>query len=211
MCFSAPASFVAGTVLASTGVITVKKTKKKNEIPLALIPSFFGIQQLAEGFVWVSLKWEIPWLNFIATHIFVFFAYTFWPIFVPIAIFFVEPTRWRKRAIAFCAMLGVIAGLYLFFLVKIFPISSCVTQNSIEYKIPSLHLPFSINVIFYLIATCISCLLSSHRTINILGIAAAASLVVSYYFYTVTLTSVWCFFAAALSIIIYFFFKQKKK
>ena len=49
MCFSAPASFIAGTALSVIGVAALKRTESKSEIPFALIPLLFGIQQLIEG------------------------------------------------------------------------------------------------------------------------------------------------------------------
>lgn len=38
MCFSATASFIAGVSLSVLGVATVKKAKRKAEIPFAMIP-----------------------------------------------------------------------------------------------------------------------------------------------------------------------------
>ena len=49
MCFSATASFISGTALCAIGVATLKQTKASAEIPFALIPLLFGIQQLTEG------------------------------------------------------------------------------------------------------------------------------------------------------------------
>ena len=42
MCFSATASFIAGVSLSVLGVATVKKVKRKAEIPFAMIPLLFG-------------------------------------------------------------------------------------------------------------------------------------------------------------------------
>jgi hypothetical protein len=44
MCFSATASFVAGTTLSTIGVVTITKVKQRSELPFALIPLLFGIQ-----------------------------------------------------------------------------------------------------------------------------------------------------------------------
>ena len=54
MCFSATASFISGTALCVIGVATLKQTKAPAEIPFALIPLLFGIQQLTEGVIWLS-------------------------------------------------------------------------------------------------------------------------------------------------------------
>ncbi|MCX6793368.1 MAG: hypothetical protein NTY12_05125 [Candidatus Falkowbacteria bacterium] len=210
MCFSAPASFVAGAVLSSAGVITLKKVKNKKQIPLALVPLLFGIQQIIEGFVWISFGWGMPKLNIIATYGFTFFSHILWPIFIPIAVFLVETDLRRKKIIMFCGALGLIASFYSFLLMIMFPVSSQINCNSLQYIFSSLGLPFFIHSALYLIATCLVCLISSHRLIKIFGVAAIIFLIISYYFYTVTFASVWCFFAAILSLIIYLFIKQQK-
>ena len=56
MCFSATASFTAGTALSAVGGLTLRKSRGKAELPLALVPLIFGIQQLSEGVLWVSLR-----------------------------------------------------------------------------------------------------------------------------------------------------------
>ena len=54
MCFSASASFIAGTSLSAVGVAALRNTKARSEQPLAAIPLLFGIQQLAEGVIWLT-------------------------------------------------------------------------------------------------------------------------------------------------------------
>jgi hypothetical protein len=63
MCFSASASFIAGGALTAVGVVTLKKTENKKEIPFAAIPLLFGIQQLIEGVIWLTLRHHAPELN----------------------------------------------------------------------------------------------------------------------------------------------------
>ena len=48
MCFSATTSFAAGTALTAVGVISVRKSAGKAELPLALVPLLFGVQQISE-------------------------------------------------------------------------------------------------------------------------------------------------------------------
>ncbi|HRH32861.1 MAG TPA: hypothetical protein PK720_01775 [bacterium] len=209
MCFSASASFISGTILSSAGIATVKKAKKKKELPLALIPLLFGIQQLVEGLVWLSLNHGFLMLNTIATYSFVFFSHIFWPVFVPLAIYLIEPKKSNRRLISVCIIIGAVVSFYALLLVILFPLSSTIVQESIRYSISNLTSPFF--AVFYVIATCGSCLLSSQRLIKILGMAILVSLMITYYFYTVTFASVWCFFAAILSLLIYLFFRQRKR
>jgi uncharacterized membrane protein HdeD (DUF308 family) len=56
MCFSTEASFIGGTIISAIGVATVRNVHKPSQIVFASIPLFFGFQQIAEGFVWLSLQ-----------------------------------------------------------------------------------------------------------------------------------------------------------
>ena len=54
MCFSAGASFVSGIFISAIGVASVKKVYKPSQRVFAIIPLLFGIQQLAEGCLWLT-------------------------------------------------------------------------------------------------------------------------------------------------------------
>jgi hypothetical protein len=73
MCFSATASFIAGVSLTGMGIATVKMTQGKAEMPFAMIPLLFGVQQLIEGMLWLSFEYEAHLLNVVMTYLFVFF------------------------------------------------------------------------------------------------------------------------------------------
>lgn len=62
MCFSASASF---------GVASIKKTHHPSQLLFASIPFIFGVQQIAEGLLWLTLS-NPDYLNIqrIFTHIF---------------------------------------------------------------------------------------------------------------------------------------------
>ena len=70
MCFSATASFVAGTSLSVIGVATLKHVKRKTEIPFAMIPLLFGIQQLTEGVIWLTFANDAPLLQQTMTYVY---------------------------------------------------------------------------------------------------------------------------------------------
>jgi len=63
MCFSATASFVAGTSLSAIGVATIRKAERRSELPFAMIPLLFGIQQLVEGIIWLTFRYDAPVLK----------------------------------------------------------------------------------------------------------------------------------------------------
>ena len=134
MCFSATASFAAGTALSATGVVTTAKTKTKKELPFAMVPLLFGIQQLTEGFVWLSLSWHAAALNFITTYIFSLFAFVVWPVYVPFAVGLMETVAWRKKAIYVCQAAGILVGGYLLFSHTLSPVTSEIIGRHVVYN-----------------------------------------------------------------------------
>ena len=69
MCFSATASFIAGTTLSVVGVAALKRTEAKTELPFAAIPLLFGIQQLIEGVIWLTFSYDTPFLKQTLTYV----------------------------------------------------------------------------------------------------------------------------------------------
>ena len=201
MCFSAIASFTAGTALVAVGGVTLRKSQGRAELPLALIPLLFGIQQLSEGVLWLSLRNDWPVMKSFTTYFFSMFSHVLWPIFIPVAILLVEPTRWRRTAVATFQALGLTVGLYLLYIVVRFPITAKIYQRSIFYDSP--HFFIAGVLIFYLLATCVTGLFSSHRCINAFGVLTFVLAVAAYEVSVKTFISVWCFFAAVLSLLIY--------
>jgi len=207
MCFSATASFVAGTVLSAVGVVTITKAKRKAEIPFAMIPLLFGIQQLTEGLVWLSFRFGALWLNTTTTFVYSLFAYTFWPMYVPFAVRLLETVPWRKKLLSLFQLVGVAVSAYLLYFHIQVPTTSQVINKSIVYAAP--HFDIFWVLVFYFTATCISALFSSHKLVNIFGVLVFISAIVSYRFYAASFVSVWCYFAAILSVPVYWYFKRK--
>lgn len=207
MCFSAPASFVAGSVLSIAGGATIKKAQSKNEIPAASVPLLFGIQQLIEGLVWLSFGNQQ--FNTIITYVYAIYAHVWWPMFIPTAILMLEKNPTRRRLLQILTVVGAVVGLTLLSTIVFFPVTSAIANHSIQYflNIPVyLQLPVAI---FYAIATFAPPLFSSHRILNYLGVAGIIAAIISNIFYYQTFASVWCFFSAILSIMIYWHFRTK--
>lgn len=208
MCFSAPASFIAGAALSTVGVVTVRMTSSKAEIPFASIPLLFGIQQIIEGMIWLSFRNDSLLPNMTLTRIYSLFSHVLWPMFVPYAVGRLEVVPWRKAALIACQVAGLAVGLYLLYFIVAVPVTSRVLGQHIVYESP--HFYIMAVMTLYLIATCLSSLLSSHRTIRVFGALSLATFIAAYLIHVATLVSVWCFFAALLSFIVYFHFRQKR-
>lgn len=209
MCFSASASFIAGTSLVATGAFTVKKVQRRAELPFAAIPFLFGVQQLIEGVIWLTFRFEAPLINPAMTFVYSLFSHVLWPLYVPFAVLLLEPVRWRRRALLPFLAAGAAAGLYLLVNMFRFPIVSRAVGGHIEYASPHFYLVAV--MAGYLAGTCISMFLSSHNLVKLFGAAALLSFLASYAFYTQWLVSVWCFFAALLSLLVFLHFQSRRR
>lgn len=201
MCFSASASFIAGTTLCAVGVATLKRTEARSEIPLAMVPLLFGVQQLTEGFVWLTFSHDAPLLKQTMTYLYSGFSHVLWPMYVPFAVGVMEAVRWRKKAIFAFEVAGVAVGLYLLYYMVALPMVAEVVGRHIVYLSPHFYLiPV---MVLYLAATCVSCFFSSHGFLRLFGVLVLLSFIAAYVVHFMALVSIWCFFAAILSLLIY--------
>jgi hypothetical protein len=208
MCFSASASFIAGAALSTAGVATLRMTKRKAETPLAAIPLLFGMQQISEGLIWLSFRSDSSLPDATLTFVYSLFSHVLWPIFVPFAVGLLETVSWRKNALAICQVAGIAVGLYLLYVIVQFPVTSRVLGQHIVYESP--HFYIVAVMALYLIATCVSSLLSSRRIIQIFGALSLVTFLAAYAIHAATLVSMWCFFAAVLSFNVYYYFKREQ-
>ena len=203
MCFSATASFVAGSALSVLGIATLRATRRRAETAFAAVPLLFGIQQMVEGALWLSFRFDAPQLKVASTYLFSLFSHVLWPIYIPFAIGLLETVPWRRRVIRSFQAIGLGVGSYLLYNLVELPVTAVAAPN-IVYVSPHF---FQVPVMsLYLAATCVSCFFSSWAIVRLFGALALALFLLAYGFFTVALISVWCFFAAVLSLIIYMHF-----
>ena len=207
MCFSATASFSAGIVLLGIGTLTLKAARQPRELAFAAIPMLFAIQQLSEGVIWLTFRYDAPQLNVAVTHLYSFFSHVLWPAYVPIAVLLIEPPGGRRRTLLAFVAAGVGVAVYLLYFLVAFPIISRPVGQHIEYLSPHF---FTAGVMtLYLLATTVSPLVSVHRMVKVFGALALLSFGAAYYFYATWFISVWCFFAALLSAMVYLHFASR--
>ena len=207
MCFSATASFTAGIGLLAIGAVTANRVRRRAELPFALIPGLFGVQQLIEGGLWLTFPDNAPLANTVLTHLFSFFSHVLWPIYVPIAVLLLEPVAWRRKLLMVIAVAGAAVGLYLLYFLVTEPIVSEVVGRHISYQSP--HFYIAAVMVLYVLATCVSSFVSSCKTIRWFGAATFVALLAAYVFYAFWFISVWCFFAAVLSLIVLVHFSHE--
>ena len=142
------------------------------------------------------------------TFLYSLFSHVWWPMYVPLAVWVMEPSaqRQRRTVLLIVTAVGWLIGAYLLVSMLRFPIVAQAIGGHIAYLTPHFY---EVAVMSgYLLATGASMLLSSFWTVRLFGAAALVAFTVSYLAYTQWLISVWCFFAAALSVLVVLHFKR---
>ena len=212
MCFSPEASFAGGIIISSIGVGTYKKIHKPSQLLFATIPIFFGIQQIVEGSLWLTIP-NPEYLNIqrIGTYVFLVLADVLWPMMIPLSVLFLEEDKRKKRIIWILLGMGILLSLYY---------ASCLLLLNVTPEIQGYHIfyktdfPKSLSMIafiVYLIVTITPLFISSIKRTHLMGILMFLSCLVTAIFFTQYLTSVWCFFAALISGVVFWILSDSKK
>ncbi|WP_319545967.1 DUF6629 family protein [Ruegeria conchae] len=206
MCFSANASFAVGGVLIASSAITIPLAWRVGVrfLPLATYPLFFGMQQVAEGFVWLGIEKHQGYESVSAAMVFLFFAYWFWPTWVPFSAAACEPYRFRQRLFIAFTVLGIAGGSLLYLPIMLNPsiLQIDLIHNSIRYLNPEMFTNETSKMVarvIYAVIICVPLLLSSHPKIRVFGLLILISVLAGFFFASHAFTSIWCFFAAGLS------------
>lgn len=210
MCFSAPVSFAASAALAAVGGGLVHKVKTRRELPLALIPLLFAVQQFIEGLLWLVLPQAGMGIEqYRLTQTYAVFVGIVWPVLIPFALLMIEPDGIRKRLLQAVLLLGVGIAFYTLNIIARFGVSSMIADQCIVYSYPGDQMVGTLTA--YFIATCMGFFLSSHRDVRWVGVANVVGFIAAYYFYRFSYASTWCFFAAAVSGLIYVHFYRLRE
>ena len=206
MCFSAQASFGAAALLSIIGLMCLRKVKNKNLYPFAMVPVFFAIQQAFEGIVWITHGQPTNALvNQLAMFAFLFFAFFFWPVWIPFSFAMIEKNKIRRNILYGLLGGGTAISSGLVYSVYQHGVSAQIHCNHIKYivDIPGMFHHWGIWV--YCLATILPFFVSSKKTAWLFVLALCGSVAITVYFYTAFFTSVWCFFAALLSAMVYMY------
>jgi hypothetical protein len=204
MCFSATASFVASGGLAIVGVASLRIATKK-QIIIAAIPLLFAIQQMFEGFQWLSIS--SGHTNPCAGYGFALLALVVWPVYLPLAVYMLD--KQRRHVTKWFLALGTALSAYFMTILVLGSMQIVPMKLGIYYKIDMLL--GLVTAPLYVIATCGSLLASSLKFFRIFGIATFVSVFITIVFFARTFTSTWCFFSAILSVLIYIYLVQNRK
>ena len=201
MCFSPVASFTAAAVTAAIGVACLARTSRPRERAFAAMPLVFAVQQVVEGFLWLTLP-AVPESTAAGrlTLLFLVVAEAIWPVYAPIAVMLIEPDRRRRRLMAPLLALGAAVSAYLLSGLSAQLYGAYISGGHIVYINHQQH-PIAVAAA-YIAAVAAPLLLSTHRTVVLLGAIVLAGWAVTYLFYWEAFISVWCFFAAVASVVV---------
>jgi hypothetical protein len=204
MCFSAPASFIAGAVLTGVGTASLRRTAGSRLYPFAAIPLLFAVQQFIEGGLWIVLSSpDRVHFSEALTWPYLFLSQMLWPIWVPASLLLIEPRKARRRVLLFCLVMGAMVAGYFAWVLHISPPRATIAGHHILYQLahpPSLR---PVIAVPYLLAAGGSIFSSSIPRVWSLGLALAVSYVITLVMFAEHLISVWCYFAAIISLMIF--------
>jgi len=204
MCFSANASFGAGIVLSVIGVVSIKKVQHPSHILFASIPLLFAVQQITEGFLWVTLpNPAYSLVQQLLTYIFLFFAQVLWPVWVPISILLLEKEYKRIKAQKVLVGVGVMVSLYFIFCLFWYPVNAKIIGLHVWYKQDYSNTMGIIVGALYALATIAPQFFSHIKRMWMFGVSILISYIISAIFYEHFVVSVWCFFASIISVTVY--------
>jgi hypothetical protein len=212
MCFSAGASFAGGVIISAIGVATIREVHKPSQLVFACIPIFFGLQQIVEGCLWLSLP-NIDYLNIqrVSTYLFLILAQVLWPTFIPVSVLLMEESGKRKNLMRIFLALGLTLSMYYSFCLIFFNITPEITGYHILYTTTFPDLFAIPAFIVYLIVTITPLFISSIKMTHLMAILMFFSCLITAIFFTQYLISVWCFFAALISGVIFWILRDSKK
>ena len=212
MCFSPEASFAGGIIISSVGVITYKKVHNPSQILFATIPVFFGVQQIVEGTLWLTIpNPDFEVLKNISTYLFLIMADILWPVMIPLAVLFMEKNERKRKIMKILLGFGILLSSYYGVCMLLLNVTPEISGYHVYYNT---DFPKSLSMVaffIYLVVTITPLFISSIKRTHLLGILMFLSCLVTAIFFTQYLTSVWCFFAALISGVIYWILHESKR
>jgi hypothetical protein len=196
VCFAPQADVAGGIVVTAIGIDAYRNLRgRSNHLLLATLPLVLGAHQLIEAFVWWGLDGNVPHsVGRLAMWLYLLIAFVLLPIFVPLAVLALEPTRHRRqRMIPFVALGAVVSTILLVALLR-GPVTASARPYHIAYSIRLSH--GGIIVVLYVAAICGALFFSGYRHVVIFGLANLVAVAIIARLTIDGFASVWCGYAA---------------
>ena len=199
MCFSPQADIVGGLVICAIGVDAVRHVRQRRDfLALASVPLLLGTHQLIEALVWLWLQSHVPrGIGQVALWAYLLIAFVLLPVFIPLAVIVLEPTRRRKQMMVPFAMTGAVIAAVLL---------AAMVRGPVGVKLDPHHLAYSIRlpdgllvIVLYVVAVCGPLLMSGYRHVAIFGIVNLIAVAIIVRLTVSGFASVWCGWAALSS------------
>jgi len=205
MCFSAEASFTAAALLIPLGAIAVARAVKvaPKYAPLCALPVLFGLQQVTEGLVWVAGAGpDALWVERLSLA-YMFFSWIAWPVWVPVATYFLEPPRRRPLYIAFAVGGSMLGGVqYIPYFAHQGWLTTTFLTHAIRYTDTQLLdalMTREATYLLYLVFIIAPLLISTDRAARLFGALVAVAFVITNVFFAYAYISVFCMGGAIMS------------
>ncbi len=200
MCFSAEVDLVAGIAISAIGIDALRHVHRRAEWPLAALPVVLGVHQLIEAALWLGLEGRLDeWVVEPARLVYLAIAFGLLPVLVPIAVGAVEPVPDLRRTTIF-ATIGAGVAIALMYAVVRGPITARIDGRHIAYHVELWR--GGILVLLYVVATCGSLLLSTHRHVRWFGAVNIVVVALLAWLDQNAFISLWCAWAAVTSVAI---------
>ena len=202
MCFSPQADVAGGVVICAIGIYAVRHVRRRREfLAVAWIPLLLGAHQFIEALVWLWLQGHVPRaIGHVALWAYLLIAFVVLPVFIPLAVIALEPTRQRKGVMAPFALTGTVIAVILL---------AAMVRGPVGVRLAPYHLSYSIRVpdgfliiALYVVAVCGPLLMSGYRNVVIFGAANLVAVIVIARLTISGFASVWCAWAAVSSVAI---------
>lgn len=203
MCFNATSSFIGAGVIGVAGVATLALVRDKRQVPFAALPLLFAAHQALEGWTWLELDGSHDaQLSGWGVHMWVMFAWALLPIYVPWAVWLMEPDQRRRRWLSGTMVVGGLLAIYMVYLSVQPEIGVQVLDHNLAYELGA---PFSGAwlAVPYVFATCFGPMMSSYRWVIALGVGNLIAMTIAAIIKAADYSSIWCTLAAFLSLIIF--------
>ncbi|MFI6288324.1 DUF6629 family protein [Streptomyces sp. NPDC051018] len=201
MCWSATADLVAGTAVASAGVVCVSRVRRARELPLAALPLLLGAHQIVEAVLWRSGGGTGA-----ATDAWAAIALPVLPVWVPLGVLLAVPGR-RLLAVPLAA--GLVTAAVLVYCLATRTVTADIRGRTVGYVLDLPH-PGAVAA-GYLLATVGALLLSGDRVLRLLGLVAAAGAALCALLWRTAFVSTWCAVAAVASVSVLFWVRGRRQ
>ncbi len=199
VCFSAQADVVGALVVGVIGVDVLRHVHGRRDLlALAALPLLLAAHQLDEAFVWWGLQGHVSReVGRVAVWIYLVFAFVVLPVYVPLAIFALEPRGRRRLAMAPFVVLGVLVSVLLL---------AAMVRGPVTAELGHYHLSYDVGlnaggltVAAYVAATCGALAFSGYRNVALFGVVNLVAVAVLARLTIDGFASLWCAWAALTS------------